>query len=131
MRFADAEPLYKRLIQIWTDTAGPEHPMLALTLDKVAEFYSAQKRYQEADEMASRAATIRAGGYVESLRLRARISTHLSPESAISFSEKALQVIDIAGLPKPEQKVLPAPAKAKPLVPPKAKAPKSKPAPAR
>jgi tetratricopeptide (TPR) repeat protein len=125
MRYADAEPLYKRLLEIWTSTGGPDHPMLALTMDKIAEFYAAQSRFLEADEMANRAATIRARSFVGSLRLRARLAALMNkPEDAIGFSEKALQVIDIAGLPKPEQKILPAPKDAKPVPPAKPNAAK-------
>ncbi|HYO84230.1 MAG TPA: tetratricopeptide repeat protein [Bryobacteraceae bacterium] len=118
LRFADAEPLYKRLLDLWIATGGPDHPMLALTLDKVAEFYAAQKRFAEADTMALRAATIRAKSFTESLRLRARLASELNrPDDAIALVDKALQVIDIAGLPKPEQKMLPAPKDAKQLPP--------------
>lgn len=109
-RFGDAEPLYNRLLNIWITTGGSEHPMLALTMDKIAEFYAAQERFGEADEMAQKATAIRAKGLVESFRLRARLAAHMNkPEAAFGFTESALRVIDIAGLPKPEQKVLPAP----------------------
>jgi tetratricopeptide (TPR) repeat protein len=125
MRYADAEPLYKRLLDIWTATGGPDHPMLALTMDKIAEFYAAQSRFLEADEMANRAATIRARSFVASLRLRARLAALMDkPEDAIGFSEKVVQVIDIAGLPKPKQKILPAPKDAKPVPPAKPNAAK-------
>jgi tetratricopeptide (TPR) repeat protein len=129
LRFADAEPLYQRLLSIWEATGGPDHPMLALTLEKVAEFYLAQKRLAEAEEMAKRAADIRANSFVGSLRLRARLAAELNrPDDAISFTDKALQVIDIAGLPKPEQKMLPAPKNAKPLPGKRPKAAKPQPA---
>jgi tetratricopeptide (TPR) repeat protein len=129
LRFADAEPLYLRLLSIWEATGGPDHPMLALTMEKVAEFYSAQKRLAEAEEMAKRAADIRANSFVSSLRLRARLAAELNrSDDAISFTEKALQVIDIAGLPKPEQKILPAPKNAKPRPAKRPKAAKPEPA---
>ena len=41
---------------LWETTAGPEHPMVALTLDKMATFYSVQKRFDEAVALAERAA---------------------------------------------------------------------------
>lgn len=128
-RFEEAEPLYQRLLKVWTATGGPDHPMVALTLEKMAEFYSAQKKFEQADASAKRASEIRAGNLVGSLRLRARIAAQMDrPDDANEFSDKVLQVMDIAGLPKPEQKPLPAPKNAKPVVPakPRTTEPRSK-----
>jgi len=44
-KFAEAEVLYRRLAALWEKNADADHPMLALTFDKMGEFYAFQQRY--------------------------------------------------------------------------------------
>lgn len=121
-KFAEAEPLYTRLLAIWEVSAGPDHPMVASTLDKMVEFYVAQERFTDAVALADRALLIRAKGYRDGLRARARVAaTQGDNEASMAFGTKAAMFTDLAGLPKPEQKILPAPKDAKPVKPKPAK----------
>ncbi len=59
-KFDDAEKGYKRLLALWEGSTGqPDHPMIALTLDKIAGFYRAQERWEEGAQAAARAISIR------------------------------------------------------------------------
>ncbi|MBC7928634.1 MAG: tetratricopeptide repeat protein [Bryobacteraceae bacterium] len=115
-KYAEAEPLYARLLTIWEASAGPDHPMVALTLDKIFEFYVAQDRFDEATPLITRAVEIRAKAYLRGLRDRSRLAALQSNNTdAIDYASKAATFIDLAGLPKPEIKILPAPKNAKPV----------------
>lgn len=60
-KYAEAEPNYKRLLGLWMFSTGdPIHPMVALTYDKLAVFYRAQDRWDEAVDAADRANALRA-----------------------------------------------------------------------
>ena len=41
-RYADAEPLYKRVLAINEKALGPDHPSVGLALNDLAELYSAR-----------------------------------------------------------------------------------------
>ena len=43
-RYADAEPLYKRVLAISQKALGPDHPDVAQSLNNLADLYSAQGR---------------------------------------------------------------------------------------
>ena len=45
---------------MWVNSAGADHPMVALTLDKLAVFYREQERFREALAAADQAIAIRA-----------------------------------------------------------------------
>ncbi|WP_417913250.1 tetratricopeptide repeat protein [Candidatus Electronema sp. TJ] len=47
-RYEEAEPLYKRSLEIWEKALGKEHPHVAATLNNLAELYRTQGRYEEA-----------------------------------------------------------------------------------
>jgi hypothetical protein len=58
---------------LWETSAGPDHPMVALTLDKMAEFYAAQERYAEAEPLIVRATTIRTNALIDSVKRGGRV----------------------------------------------------------
>ncbi|MBI1896341.1 MAG: tetratricopeptide repeat protein [Acidobacteria bacterium] len=59
-KYAQAEPLYRRLLGLWRDSTGGQHPMVAITLDKIALFYRELERWEEADAAVGEANAIRA-----------------------------------------------------------------------
>src|SRR5262249_2326872 len=60
-KYTEAEPGYKRLLNRWVlSTGAPYHPMVALTLDKMAVFYRAQDRWEEGTNAAEKANAARA-----------------------------------------------------------------------
>ncbi len=60
-KYEEAEPGYKRLLALWIFSTGhPDHPMVALTLDKIAVFYREQGRWEEGTDAADRANALRA-----------------------------------------------------------------------
>ncbi len=59
-KWDDAEVNYKRLLDLWVfATQDLNHPMIALTLDKLAAFYRAQKKEDQAREAIEKAISIR------------------------------------------------------------------------
>ena len=54
-RYADAEPLYKRLLAINEKAHGPDHPSVALALNDLAELYKEEGRYADAEPLYKRA----------------------------------------------------------------------------
>ena len=54
-RYADAEPLYKRVLAINQKALGPDHPSVALALNDLAGLYVAQGRYADAEPLYKRA----------------------------------------------------------------------------
>src|SRR5215469_16443413 len=63
-RYADAEPLYKRILAINEKAFGPDHPSVALALNDLAELYKAEGRYADAEPLYKWAVAIwkKAGG---------------------------------------------------------------------
>jgi CHAT domain-containing protein/tetratricopeptide (TPR) repeat protein len=57
-RFADAEPLYKRSLEIREKTLGPDHPDIAASLNTLANLYQSQSRYDDAAPLYKRALAI-------------------------------------------------------------------------
>lgn len=74
--------------------------MVALTLDKMAEFYAAQQRYAEAGKVANEALAIRAKSYIGSLNQTGRV---LLMEGKLDDAEdlyrRTVQVGDLAKAP--------------------------------
>jgi tetratricopeptide (TPR) repeat protein len=62
-RYADAEPLYKRLIQIDEISLGANHPGLAGDLTNLALVYVSEKRYADAEPLIKRALQIYTSAY--------------------------------------------------------------------
>jgi hypothetical protein len=81
---------------LWESSAGPLHPMVALTLDKMAESYADQQRYEEAETAASAALAMRAGMYLASLNQTGRV---LLMEAKLPEAEglKVLRAVDRPG----------------------------------
>ena len=57
-RYEEAEPLYKRSLEIWEKALGKEHPHVAATLNNLAELYRTQGRYEEAEPLYKRSLEI-------------------------------------------------------------------------
>ena len=80
---------------MWEVSAGGDHPMIALTLDKMAEFFAAQDRYAEAEPLVARAAAMRTKGLIESLKRSGRIQAAASkPEEAADLYRRAMLLAD-------------------------------------
>ena len=58
-RYSDAEPLYKRELEISEKALGPDHPEVATALSNLAFLYGEQGRYSEAEPLYERALAIR------------------------------------------------------------------------
>ena len=58
-KYAEAEPLYKRVLAIREKALGPGHEDVANSLDRLAEFYRAQSKNAEAEPLHQRAQAIR------------------------------------------------------------------------
>jgi tetratricopeptide (TPR) repeat protein len=50
-QYTQAEPLYQRAITIFEQQLGPEHPVATMSLSGLAELYSRQARYTEAESL--------------------------------------------------------------------------------
>src|SRR5262245_36650309 len=57
-KFAEAEPLYRRLLPILEKAVGPEHTNVAISLNNLAETYRLQKKYAEAEPLYRRSLAI-------------------------------------------------------------------------
>ncbi len=57
-RYAEAEPLHKRVLAIAEKALGPNDPRLAVALNNLAELYHAQGRYAEAEPLYKRSLAI-------------------------------------------------------------------------
>jgi tetratricopeptide (TPR) repeat protein len=95
-RYAEAEPGYKRLISLWVLSTGqPDHPMVAVTLDKMAVFYRAQERWQEGTEAAETAMAIRALFLANGLSQEASArQAHGDKKDAARLFTRALETLD-------------------------------------
>jgi tetratricopeptide (TPR) repeat protein len=58
-QYAKAEPLYKRSLAIREKALSPDHPKLAMTLEKMAILYWNTGRGKDAEVLEKRAAAIR------------------------------------------------------------------------
>ena len=58
-QYAEAEPLYKRVLAIKENALGPEHPNVATSLEKYVVLLRKTGRTAEADKLAARAKAIR------------------------------------------------------------------------
>ena len=59
-KYAEAEPLFTRALNIWERAFGPDHPTLAQGLENYAALLRKTNRPVEAAKMEARAKTIRA-----------------------------------------------------------------------
>jgi tetratricopeptide (TPR) repeat protein len=99
-KYSEAEPYYARLLDIWKTTAGLDHPMVALTLEKMTEFYAAQQRYAEAEPLVSEALAIRTVAHLRNLHQCGRVTLMQArlPE-ADAIYKQAIRIGDDANMP--------------------------------
>jgi tetratricopeptide (TPR) repeat protein len=67
-----AEPVYLRLLSLWESAAGKDHPMVAVTLDKLVVFYVKEGQPEKAREALARSVAIRAHFLAVGLSLEAQ-----------------------------------------------------------
>ncbi len=77
--YEEAEPLYKRSLEIKEKVLGAEHPSVATTLSNLAELYKAQGRYEEAEPL-----------YKRSLEISEKVLGAEHPDVATTLSNLAL-----------------------------------------
>jgi tetratricopeptide (TPR) repeat protein len=58
-RNADAEPLYKRALATWEKALGPDHGVVAQSVNELANLYQKQGRFADAEPLYKRALAIR------------------------------------------------------------------------
>jgi CHAT domain-containing protein/Tfp pilus assembly protein PilF len=78
-RYAEAEPLYRRSLQIWEARLGQDHPDVATCLNNLASLYDNQGRYAEAEPL-----------YRRSLRIWEAKLGQDHPDVALSLNNLAL-----------------------------------------
>lgn len=99
-KLPETEALYKRLLALWIKNAGEDHPMVALTLDKMSEFYAYQQRYAEAREAAQKALSMRVRVHLASLNQAGRVLVmEAKLEDAADLYHRALEIGDLAQAP--------------------------------
>lgn len=59
-KHAQAEPPYRRALEIWEKALGSEHPLVAFTLERTASLLRKLRRETEAAELEARARAIQA-----------------------------------------------------------------------
>jgi len=95
-KYDEAEPVYQRLLALWIASVNTEkHPMVAIALDKIAVFYAAQKKWDQAREATTRANAIRA--YLLADGLSGEASQRIDEgklDEALPVYERALKILD-------------------------------------
>ncbi len=95
-KYDEAEQGYKRLLNLWVvSTNQPDHPMIALTLDKIEVFYREQKRWDEAEDAAGKAIAVR--GLFLANALKHEAAEHLAHDDkpgCVQLLQRALDVLD-------------------------------------
>lgn len=95
-KYDAAEPVYQRLLALWVTSMGTDkNAMVAIALDKMAVFYAAQKKWDQAREDAARANAIRAYLLAEGLSVEAsqRIEEGTLAE-ALPIYRRAIKILD-------------------------------------
>jgi tetratricopeptide (TPR) repeat protein len=95
-KFDEAEPFYLRLLDLWKASVGdPTHPMIAMAYDKIAVFYGAQKKWEQAEAATTQANAIRAFQLADGLSGEAsqRIDQSKLAE-ALPIYERAIKILD-------------------------------------
>jgi tetratricopeptide (TPR) repeat protein len=95
-KYDEAEPGYKRLLSLWAISTGqPDHPMIALTLDKIAVFYRQQKRWEEGNAAAEKGNALRALFLANGLSQDASArQAHGDKKEAVRLFTQALGALD-------------------------------------
>jgi tetratricopeptide (TPR) repeat protein len=96
-KYDEAEAGYKRLLALWISvTQQPDHPMIAMTLDKLAVFYRAQKREDEAVDAANQAIAIRGSFLATALDQEAtERKIRGKKDEAAALLDRALAALDL------------------------------------
>jgi hypothetical protein len=58
-KYVAAELLYARLLSLWETLVGKDHPMVAITLDKIVVFYAKRGELEKARQALARSVAIR------------------------------------------------------------------------
>lgn len=95
-KYDEAEAGYHRLLSLWLSSTGdPAHPMIALTLDKLAVFYRETKRWDEGTAAAERAIALRALFLANGLSTEAAVrQAHGDNQAATQLYRRALAALD-------------------------------------
>lgn len=95
-KYDEAEAGYKRLLALWLSSTGdPAHPMVALTLDKIAVFYRETKRWDLGTENAEKAIALRAIFLANGFAIEATARQgHGDTNEAEFYLRSALAVLD-------------------------------------
>lgn len=87
---AAAEPLYLRLLALWEGAVGKDHPMVAVTLDKLVVFYIKKGEPDQAREALARSVAIRARFLAVGLSIQADDAiSEKHPEQAKALYNRA------------------------------------------
>lgn len=93
-----AEPLYLRLLALWENAVGKDHPMVAVTLDKLVVFYLKKGEPEKAREALARSVAIRAHFLAVGLSLQAQDAVSGGRrEQAKGLYNRALIALDPPG----------------------------------
>jgi tetratricopeptide (TPR) repeat protein len=96
-KMAETEALYKRLLALWIKNAGQEHPMVALTLDKMAEAYASMQRYDDAERCAAESQAMRAKMHLASMQQDGRLLVmQIKVPEAEDLYRRAIQIGDLS-----------------------------------
>jgi hypothetical protein len=95
-KYDEAEQGYKRLLNLWViSTNQPDHPMIAMTLDKIEVFYREQKRWDEAEDAAGKAIAVR--GLFLANALKHEAAEHLAHDDkpgGVQLLQRAVDALD-------------------------------------
>ena len=83
-RLQDAEPLYRKSLEIWRNTLGAEHPRVGTSLNNLASLLQDMGRLQDAEPL-----------YRESLEIRRKTLGEEHPNVGQSLSRRALAICNI------------------------------------
>jgi hypothetical protein len=93
-----AEPLYQRLLALWEMAAGKDHPMVAVTLDKLVVFYVKKDEPEMARDALARSVAIRARFLAGGLSVQAADAiSENHPEQAKKLYNRALAALGPPG----------------------------------
>ena len=129
-KFDDADKMYHRLVDLWSETAGPDHPLLALAYDKMAIFYAEQKKFVESKSASEHANAIRAhflgiglaqeateqqaeGNLAETKALYRRLIGVLDPPNPVYDDLRTASESILKSMDAPKPKTSPPPARKK------------------
>jgi tetratricopeptide (TPR) repeat protein len=100
-----AEPLYLRLLALWEKAAGKDHPMVAVTLDKLVVFYVKEGEPEKARAALARSVAIRTHFLAVGLSLEAQDAISQDrAEQAKALYNQALAALGPSG-PENEESI--------------------------